>query len=94
MKATLAAPGKVRFRIPHWSGSAGSLPAVSPAGSLPAVSQAGSLRSHGRWIEVEGRGGENAWLLRFDLSLRGEGWRAVALLPSPIDAANAGVARS
>ena len=85
MKATLAAPGKVRFRIPHWSGS---------AGSLPAVSQAGSLRAQGRWIEVDARAGENAWLLRFDLSLRGEGWRAVALLPSPIDAANAGVARS
>ena len=89
VKATLAAPGKVRFRIPRWSGSAGSLPAVSgSAGSLPAVSQAGSLRSQGRWIEVDAHAGENAWLLRFDLSPRLVDWTADAaedLPPSPQD---------
>ena len=96
VKATLAAPGKVRFRIPRWSGSAGSLPAVSQAGSLPAVSgsagslpavsQAGSLRSQGRWIEVDAHAGENAWLLRFDLSPRLVDWTAdhpESLPPSP-----------
>ena len=77
VKATLAAPGKVRFRIPRWSGS---------AGSLPAVSQAGSLRSQGRWIEVDAHAGENAWLLRFDLSPRLVDWTAdhpESLPPSP-----------
>ena len=77
VKATLVSPCKVRFRVPQWSGS---------AGSLPAVSQAGSLRSQGGWIEVDAHAGENAWLLRFDLSPRLVEWTASAaedLPPSP-----------
>ncbi len=83
VKATLAAPCKIRLRIPRWPGSipgsAGILPAV-------AVSQAGSLRSQDGWLEVEGWAGENAWLLRFDLSPRLVEWTAPAeeyLPPSP-----------
>ena len=44
------------------------------------------LKVDGGWIEVEGRAGDNAWLLRFDLSPRLVEWTAPAeedLPPSP-----------
>ena len=122
VKASIAAPCKVRLRIPQWSGgcgvsprwpgSAGILPAASPgsAGILPAASQTtaraarGPYQNAGRdddsvgaarraarngdWLEVEGRAGENAWLLRFDMAPRLVDWTASSaedLPPSPQD---------
>ncbi len=103
VKATLAAPCKIRLRIPRWSGSAGILPAASPAsaassgsasspgsaGILPAVMvlQAARRAAHnGNWLEIDAAAGDNAWLLRFDLSPRLVEWTAPVeedLPPSP-----------
>ena len=58
VKARLAAPGKVRFRVPRWS-----------AGTF-----VGGILHDGGWIEVDGKAGDNAWLLRFDMSPRLVDW--------------------
>ena len=59
-KAVLAAPGRVRFRVPHWS---------------PALEVDGAPREpRGGWVEVEAPAGASSWSLRFDLSPRLANW--------------------
>ena len=77
VKATLAAPCKVRLRIPRWT-------------ATPSVERLNveKLKVDGDWLEVEGRAGENAWLLRFDMAPRLVDWTASSaedLPPSPQD---------
>ena len=69
VKVTLAAAGKVRFRIPHW---------------CKTVEIIGAARESG-WLEVEGKAGDNAWLLRFDMAPRLVEWtgREEPIPPSP-----------
>ena len=103
VKATLAAPGKVRFRIPRWvredpqSEAANAPVSRSHEGTKGDRREAGlrvfasSCEAVGRivggdWIEVDAHAGENAWLLRFDLSPRLVDWTAdhpESLPPSP-----------
>ena len=74
VKATLAAAGKVRFRVPHWS--ADKFEVRSPKSPGP---------QSRNWVEVDAEAGENAWLLRFDMAPRLVNWtgRDEAMPPSP-----------
>ncbi|MBR0056259.1 MAG: glycoside hydrolase family 127 protein, partial [Kiritimatiellae bacterium] len=81
VKATLAAPCKIRFRVPRWVHEG-----LEVEGQRSKVE--GQRSKVENWLEVEGRAGENAWLLRFDLAPRLVEWTATApeaLPPSPQD---------
>ena len=69
VKATLEKPGKVRFRVPHWAKTL----------DVDGV----SMTPRDGWVEVEGKAGDNAWLLRFDMAPRLVDWTGCdeALLP-------------
>ncbi|MBQ7722588.1 MAG: glycoside hydrolase family 127 protein [Kiritimatiellae bacterium] len=64
VKATLAADGKVRFRVPHWSAT------VQIDGQ--------TITPRDGWVEMAGRAGVNSWSLRFDMSPRLANWNARA----------------
>ena len=135
VKVTLAAAGKVRFRVPQWAngtrfvasaetsaGAARTEPGPPPANGTrfvapaetsdaasrtepgpppakgtrfvaPAETSAGAARTepgppsaaNDDWIEVDGKAGENAWLLRFDMAPRLVAWTGCeeAIPPSP-----------
>jgi hypothetical protein len=71
VKATLAAAGQVRFRVPQWSTTLDlDGKAITPQDG---------------WVEVAGRVGENAWTLHFDMLPRLVDWtgRDEAIPPSP-----------
>ena len=68
VKATLAEAGKVRFRVPRWN------QALEVRSAEGEVRRAVDGSSASGWIEVDGRAGENAWLLRFDMAPRIVDW--------------------
>ena len=82
VKATLAAPCKVRFRVPRWAEGEGMrLSAASNQATRPETASP----TNG-WLEVAAKAGENVWLLRFDMSPRLVDWtadHAESLPPSP-----------
>ncbi len=109
VRATLAKPGKIRFRIPRWSQKADGPKCESAGRALPdgapvllsysccqaeggapggrallAGTDLRAVRENG-WLEVEAAAGENAWLLRFDMTPRIVEWtgREEAVPPSP-----------
>ena len=71
VKVTLAAAGKVRFRVPQWA-------KTLDVDGRPATPQDG-------WIELKGKAGDNAWLVRFDMAPRLVAWtgREEPIPPSP-----------
>jgi len=82
VKATLERPGKVRFRVPRWAGSAGMrLSAASPRPTRPEAAPT----ADSAWIEADAQAGENVWTLRFDMAPRLVDWtgREEPMPPSP-----------
>ena len=60
VRTELAAPGKVRFRVPRWSAAA---------------ELDGERREpRGGWIEADAPAGARTWTLRFDMSVRQVNW--------------------
>ncbi len=91
VKATLAAAGKVRFRVPQWAGEGLRGEAEKSFVTRSHESTKGNRLGAGLrvfessceadarnvgdgWVEVDGRAGDNAWLLRFDMAPRLVEW--------------------
>ena len=60
VRATCAAPGRVRFRVPRWSARV----------EIDGVAR----EPRGGWVEAEAKAGANAWSIRFDMAPRIVNW--------------------
>ena len=84
VRATLAQAGKIRFRVPRWSGEGlrfGATAAGAGSGELAAAAVC-----PGGWLEADAAAGDNAWTLSFDMAPRLVDWTAGKdedLPPSP-----------